>query len=344
MNLRFWRTHLPDTASDWFARLRPGNVSKRTDTRFREWLVRDADNERAYERQELAWEVSYELEDDPEIQKLLREAETATTSDAVTAPRTVYFRLGWVATVAAVVLVSALTTWWSMRTDGGELYVTAVGEQRTVILSDQSQLTLNTATRVYVNYTRKLRSVRLEQGEATFKVAHDAAHPFEVSAAGAMARALGTEFNVLEGKQGVTVSVLEGRVEVLPTGAQAGKVTRAVISGGEEVTYSAGQLSPVATGGLQRISAWHNRRVSFQDVTLEEAIEEFNRYTQTRLVFGDPSLRQYRVSGVFRVGETQALLSALREAFGVTAEQRGNSIILWPKRMASMTVFNEPRR
>jgi len=347
MNLRFWRTRTPNTAADWFAQLHAGAVSRETDRRFQAWLARDARHEGDYERHELAWELSLELEDDAEIKKLICDAER--TADAVAKPRTRHFAIPhWaLATAASMLVAITAVLWWRAHLTESMLYSTGVGEQRTIVLPDQSQMTLNTDTQVRVSYTKALRSISLERGEATFTVTHDAAHPFEVSAAGGKTRALGTEFNVLKSDQGVTVVVLEGRVQVWPATDNASgnrpapTTAAAIVSGGEEVTYAANQVSPVHAGQLRRVTAWHSRRIEFQDITLEQAVTEFNRYVQVHLVLGDPSLRGCRLSGVFRVGETQALLNALREAFGVTAESRNDVIILWPKgRPASMTVFN----
>jgi transmembrane sensor len=77
-----------------------------------------------------------------------------------------------------------------------------------------------------------------------------------------------------------------------------------------------------------RIYAWHSGRIAFEDVDLEHALIEVNRYTRTPVVLEDPSLGTVRVSGVFRIGETDALLQALETAFGIRAERSGASIKL----------------
>ena len=93
-------------------------------------------------------------------------------------------------------------------------YETRIGEQRDVLLSDGSRVTLNTNTALSVHYSKGRRFLVLERGEALFSVAHNTARPFDVAAAGTLTRAVGTEFNVDMRNTKVTVSVLEGVVQV----------------------------------------------------------------------------------------------------------------------------------
>ncbi len=51
---------------------------------------------------------------------------------------------------------------------------------------------------------------------------------------------------------------------------------------------------------LRRIDAWRTRRLEFSDKPLAQAVEEFNRYSDTRVVVGTADLEAVRVSGVFQ--------------------------------------------
>src|SRR5262249_50839815 len=151
---------------------------------------------------------------------------------------------------------------------------------------------------------------------------------FEVQAGGGTVRALGTQFNVLDGERDVTVSVLGGKGGGATAGPSA--VARGtVLSDGQEGSYSAQGVSSMRAGSADRIRAWHAGRILFRDVSLAEAIVQFNRYSRMELILGDPALSARRVTGTFRIGETGAFLNALREAFGVRAVVRGNAIVLW---------------
>jgi transmembrane sensor len=307
-------------AAAWFARLRAGPITPRLDTKYRRWLAADPANEVKYERQELAWELAGELSKDDEIAALLADAQSAALE--TTAPRLGRRPLLMLAGVAASLGAVAISVSLYVRSPGDEYtYSTAVGEQRSVVLPDQSRIVLNTSTQVHVVYKRGSRRVEIEQGEATFSVAHDMSRPFDVVAAHGTTRAIGTEFNILTAPTGVTVSVLSGTVAITPpSGPQHADSGHAVrLTRGEELTYNNRLVSEVRPLNANRIQEWHVGRVAFEDFPLSQALAEFNRYTRTPIVIRDASLAPLRVTGTFRIGETDALLHALNTAFGIRA-------------------------
>jgi transmembrane sensor len=317
------------TSAQWFVRLRAHPVTPRLDAKFRRWLASDPANEVEYERHELAWELAGELAKDEEIEALLAEAQQAASAEARPRPR--QHILMWSAVTAALIVAIVVTTlnlYWS---GSAQIYATAVGEQRTIVLPDQSRMELNTDSEVRVVYRSSARSIEIRRGEATFSVRHDTQRPFEVHAAHGTARALGTEFNVLAQPGATTVAVLSGKVEVIPAVEGRDAPQSITLLHGTQVTRSNVGFSAVAPADLNRIVAWHSGRVAFTDVDLKQALVEFNRYTATPIVLADPSLARLRVSGTFRIGETNALLQALEQAFGIRAELQTKAIELRPR-------------
>ena len=98
--------------------------------------------------------------------------------------------------------------------DTNGLYVTAVGQQKTVTLADDSIIQLNTNSQVQVDYSNGFRNIRLLQGEAHFDVAKNKNKPFRVYAGSGRVQAVGTAFNVYLRGSDVDVFVTEGRVAV----------------------------------------------------------------------------------------------------------------------------------
>jgi transmembrane sensor len=64
-----------------------------------------------------------------------------------------------------------------------------------------------------------------------------------------------------------------------------------------------------AAADLKRIQAWRARRLEFSDTPLPEALAEFNRYSTAHVVIGARDLNTVRVSGVFRIGDTEGFCS-----------------------------------
>lgn len=315
------------TPAQWFVRLRAHPVTPRLDAKFRRWLTTDPTHEVDYERHELAWELAGELAQDEEIEALLAEAQQAASAEVRSRPK--QHILMWSAAAATLIVAivgATLNLQWPGST---QTYATAVGEQRTIVLPDQSLMELNTNTEVRVAYRSKARRIEIRHGEATFSVMHDTQRPFEVQASHGTTRALGTEFNVLAHPGATTVAVLSGKVEVVPAVDGSAAPSSITLLHGTQVTRSNAGFSPIAPADLNRILAWHSGRVAFSDVDLEQALIEFNRYTTTPIVLGDASLARLRVSGTFRIGETNALLRALEEAFGIRTALHPKMIELW---------------
>jgi transmembrane sensor len=299
-----------------------GTIPARVAAKFRRWLNADPANQLEYAKRELAWELSGELQTDPQIAQWLAEPQ---------APSRTPHRARFIwATASALCATGAVLIAYFLWPAHWEEYATQIGERRTVVLSDESRIDLNTDTLIRITYGRKARTVMLERGEATFRVARNPSRPFEVWSQKGVARALGTEFNVMSLSNAVTVTVLSGKVEVLAATAQqkTQHPDRMILSAGQEVSYSGAQLSQLHAADTQRVLAWQSGRVAFQNMRLAEAMAEFNRYTSRPIVIKDHTLDDIRVSGVFRIGETDALLKALHTAFGIDATQESTAIEL----------------
>ena len=81
-------------------------------------------------------------------------------------------------------------------------------------LADGSVVDLAPESELVVRYRSRERLIALNHGEALFHVAKNPGRPFIVQAALTSVRAVGTVFNVERGDQGVSVTVVEGRVAV----------------------------------------------------------------------------------------------------------------------------------
>ncbi len=274
-----------------------------------------------------AWDSLAALEDHPRVQEWLQEIDHAGPATRRPARR-------FVVAIAASVIAAVTAATFAYIHFASPQYETHVGEQRDVLLPDGSRMTLNTNTSIKVRYSRGRRYLELERGEALFSVKHDSERPFDVFAGGTLTRAIGTQFNVDLRKSNVTVSVLEGVVQVAATTAiadltsnprartdsgQSTMVTiRPALSRGEAVEVRSQEHRVVVEkADLRRIDAWRTRRLEFNDTPLLQAVEEFNRYSATRVVVGTQQLESVRVSGVFNIGDEDGFLFSLKEALHI---------------------------
>ena len=140
-------------------------------------------------------------------------------------------------------------------------------------LPDGSSFDLNTNSRVEVDYSQRTRVIRLERGEAYFKVAHDTHRPFWVHAGDRWVRAVGTAFNVYLRPAGVEVTVSEGTVNVVnaaadespPSDAAYAKSAASVTAGEQADAHGrADVIRELDTIQLNRLLAWRKSSLYFK--------------------------------------------------------------------------------
>lgn len=197
----------------------------------------------------------------------------------------------------------------------------ARGERRQLMLADGSRITLNTSSRIELDYRGKLRLARLLAGEALFEVARDPQRPFIVSAADRQVVALGTAFSVRMEGPALQVTLVEGRVAV-------GEV---VLKPGEQLLASVQRPLVVRTVDVTKAISWQNGWLVLNRDTVREAIKEVGRYTEQQISCSDQRLLDLRVSGTFRTGEIEDFLNALTAIHPVAVERSrsGELQLVW---------------
>lgn len=203
------------------------------------------------------------------------------------------------------VAISGTAAWQHLQREAQRFQValaTVRARQLRRSLPDGSELTLDAASRVEVDYTAERRLARLLEGAAFFAVQRDAARPFIVQARGVQVTVLGTRFGVeIDGGQGVLVQVESGRVRVDAQGSTH------ELGAGQSLRVSAGDMQP---GPTAQPSAWRHGEIVFDAVPLADALERVQRYSATRLS-ATPEAGRLRISGKLRVADARDWLASL---------------------------------
>ncbi len=229
-------------------------------------------------------------------------------------------------------------------------YETAIGEQKTVLLPDGSEVVLNTNSQLSVTFTPSARVLRLARGEILVRVAKDESRPLSVVAGDRIVQAKGTEFTVeITEDQYVEVLVTEGRVVVgiqpsspgLPdtvnTDADSfalppvlAQLADNTLSAGEELTLGAPDTvkKAVTADEIEVKLSWKEGRLIFRSEPLEKALQEVERYTTVEFVLLDEGLKSEVVSGIFQTGDVETLLVSLRANFNITHKFDGENRVL----------------
>lgn len=205
---------------------------------------------------------------------------------------------------------------------------TPQGRQQIQVLADGSRVTLNGDSEARVALARRARNVRLDRGEAFFKVAHDPSRPFTVHARDASVTALGTAFNVNRLADATEVTVREGKVRVV---SAATPDRSAVVVAGESVRVSArgieGRLrfDPAAAGD------WRSGWIELNNGRLGDLVTELNRANATRpLKLDGPALAELRLTGRFRATAPRETAQLVAATHGLTLRDAADGIVLAP--------------
>lgn len=245
-------------------------------------------------------------------------------------------RLLWmrVASAAAVVLL-CMAGWlaYDAWRPAPMLMVSTLAETRTVVLPDQTKVTLNRySTLSYPErFKEKRRKVHL-QGEAYFEVAKDAKHPFIVKAEAVRVKVLGTHFNVeaYPGDAEVRTTLLEGSVAV----SLKGENQRLVLAPNESAVYNKekGTLVQEAAPGAKNEILWRKGIILFDQLPLHEIARQLSNAFQTDIRIDDPQLQNYRMTATFDTNEdlTQ-ILDLLKNAGNFNYKKENNTITLTTK-------------
>jgi transmembrane sensor len=326
------RELISQEAAEWFARMKEPRVPLEDRQRFLRWLkqsqmhvaeyLRVANIHGDLRRAQLTFAVTGETLSN--VVPLFAGEGERTSSSTVGSLR-------W--KIAAAIAVCALATLLSfgVGTAWHEHSVeTELGEWKTIILADGSELQLGPNTRLTLDIGDAQRALGLVRGEAYFKVAKDATRPFLVQANAFAVRAVGTEFAVSRRKDEVIVTVREGTVHVTPSA----KSTKSRVSEDEPSQLSV----PLAADYQLRIAsniwpatpsridvryalAWREKQLMFKaGDTLADAVEEFNLRNKVQLHL-DPRAGSLPVRGSFDASDPVAFAQTVDKTSPVAVQR-----------------------
>lgn len=199
---------------------------------------------------------------------------------------------------------------------------TAVGAQRTVVLSDGTEVTLNTDSAIQIHYSGAGRYIRLLSGEALFDVAHDADRPFHVRYPGGRIRNIGTKFLVRSTSGQSSVTLIEGELAVRPQQGTRSTGEEAFLKPGERyrVDFVRNHLV-IDRPSVAALTSWKDGRAIFDGIPIRTAAEEMNRYAPHIRVVVESELGNLPISGVFSTRQPYAFAAAVSSVHGLALHE-----------------------
>ena len=264
----------------------------------------------------------------------------------------------------AAALFFAIGTNPDPASDNG-LYVTAIGQQQSITLSDGSSILVNTDSQLRVDYANDFRIIYLLRGEALFEVSEDKDRPFRVYAGDGRIEAVGTAFSVYLRDNTVDVTVTKGKVALATVGREQTEpdmrgdsepesdralleldddssvvTTLGFLEGGQTTTITSGvdetanlkstigEILTIDERELSRRISWRDGVLTFSGDSLETVVEEFSRYTTMTIEITDPEIRAIKIGGRFPIGHTEEMLDALETNFGLSVTRLGSNHVV----------------
>lgn len=232
------------------------------------------------------------------------------------------------------------------------VYNTVAGQQQAIKLADGSSVTLNTNSRLIVDFSEKTRRVVLERGEALFDVASNPSRLFSVDTGTRAVTVLGTKFNLQKLNFSLQLAVLEGVVAVhRPEDRVSGQTaitelhpkadkvrglnedqyllragTEAYFSGTHGASDSIVDVRPLEDANEDPL--WTRGYVRFKDQPLLQVVRELNRYSKRKILIEDDRIINVRVSGLFKVAELDRVLNRFERLFGLQVTSFPDRVVL----------------
>ena len=201
---------------------------------------------------------------------------------------------------------------------------TTRGQKMDVFLPDGTQVRLNSNS--HISYPEKFsddtREVTLD-GEAYFKVTHDATKPFIVHTGNTSTTVLGTSFNVHSDQKAVTVTLVEGKVDVsTATGvATLSPNQQAIIKSGSENINT----QPVDVGNY---TAWTTNSLIFDNIPLSEVFATMENWYNVDIEVNSKALNDCIITARYENESLENVMNSLRFMLKVQYQINDHAVVV----------------
>ncbi|SAI46164.1 transmembrane sensor [Bordetella ansorpii] len=314
---------LQKEARVWLRTLSLGDVSPWHAEAFKRWLHTSPEHQAAFRAVKQRWDALA-----PGVAEMLRTNPEAAsfhmqTLRGVRPQRRLLLvaATGAVAATAVAMVRPPAGLWPSMREWDAD-FRTATGEQRTLSLSADVRVVLNTRTSIRnQSGNSAVAGIELISGEAAIDLPPSGA-AFRVQAGVARSETDSGRFEVryLNGKACVTC--LDGRVMVRhPAGTR-------LLQAGQQMIYDDRAMSGVASVDAEEASAWRHGELVFRQTRLSSVIDEINRYRSGQVLLLDEAAGRMPVSGRFAIASLDSALVQLERTFHLEARRLPGGLLV----------------
>ena len=223
--------------------------------------------------------------------------------------------LSGVVMIGSAAWISRDVTGWQRWTSD---FATATGERRSAQLPDGTRLQLNTDSAVDLDFNPQQRLITLVRGEILVTCGSSSSAPLLVQTRHGLLEGIDGRFSVRQDNDCTRLSVVRGNVAIhLPHRAD-GLSTQ--VHSGENYLVSEAQAMLSEPLNMD-MGAWADGRIVTQDMRLADFVSEVARYRHGHLGCS-ADVGELRLSGVFRLDDTDKLLAVVAQTLPVRMRYR----------------------
>jgi transmembrane sensor len=326
-------------ATIWVARLWAENVSPADIAACNEWRNAEAEHEIVWQKLQMF---------DNKIKRIanLSVRSNVLNKQPISLARRQLLLQGFVLTIGTGTLyygVPRSQLWQHYTAD----YASNIGETRTVILQDGTEIILNTNTAISFAMNNTSRKVTLHYGEVLITTAKDIKpnnniaknsqpRDFIVVTQQGVVQALGTRFSVKQNAESTSVAVFESAVLLKPNSLASNQASNQVnnqvnnqannkisvlrLAAGQGTVFTENSIAPVNTVNANSI-AWSKGKLVAERMRLADFADEISRY-RPGIVRCQTDVSDLRVTGVFSLSDTDVALNSLAKSLPISIRYR----------------------
>lgn len=237
----------------------------------------------------------------------------------------------WSSRIAAVFL--AVFLMYEINQMGTKQSHAGYGEQKEVLLPDESKINLNSNSKI--SYVRDWKSDKPREvwlsGEAMFEVKHTAVFNrlrkkdhFVVHVGDLSLTVLGTRFNVKERRNRIEVTLFEGSLRI-----NREDDLQHILKPGETFIYDSNEEIPsVEKKDVASVEAWTREELDVENSNLSNLIEIIEDNYGYQVVLTDSALLQKRLTGTIPVTNIDDILFVIKHTMDVSIRKDNKQIII----------------
>jgi transmembrane sensor len=316
---------LRDEALRWLRRLSSGEAVTADSEALDQWRARSPRHARQFAEAALLWNMLGEATSNAvDRNPALGATVILPDRNARLARRAFLVGGGALAAAAAGALVirPPFDLWPSLSEFAAD-YRTQTGEHQQIEVAGHITVQMNTRTSIDLRPAGDgIEQIELLAGEAAIAKRDPTSRELVVLAGDGRAAATKATFNVRKDGGAVSVTSIDGDVDVR---CSTGTVT---IRNGQQITYDERGLGEIATIDADAITAWQRGLLVFRDTPLARVIDEVNRYRAGRIILLDTKVGLRRVVANFRLDRIDDVIVFVSQVMNVPARSLPGGIVL----------------